>query len=227
VAFWRLMRTFAERDLKVTINGCALALERHPEAARALGRAGHDICGHGWRWIKQYDMQEDFEREEIRKAVESIARTVGERPHGWNSRYGPSLNTRRLLAEEGGFLYDSDSYDDELPYWVEANGKPVLVVPYTHTTNDTKFGIGVMATANDFFEFCRDAFDVLYREGATQPKMMSIGLHMRLIGQPARVGGLERFLDYILNRPGVWITRRVDIARHWRAVHPYAGKPST
>jgi allantoinase len=221
VAFWRLLRLFKERDVRITINGTALALERHPEAARTLGNEGHDICGHGWRWVKQYDMPEAEEREQIRKAVESITRTVGERPYGWNCRYGPSLNTRRLLAEEGGFLYDCDSYDDELPYWVTVNDAPYLVVPYTHTTNDTKFGIGVMATGNQFFEFCRDAFDTLYREGATQPKMMSIGLHMRLIGQPARIGGLERFMDFIQSKPGVWITRRVDIARHWRAVHPH------
>jgi peptidoglycan/xylan/chitin deacetylase (PgdA/CDA1 family) len=223
VAFWRLMRLLSDRGIRVSINGTALALERHPEAARALGAAGHDICGHGYRWLKQYDMPEEEEREQIRKAVASITRTVGERPYGWNCRYGPSLNTRRLLAEEGGFLYDSDSYDDELPYWTKVQGNPYLVVPYTHTTNDTKFGLGVMTTGNDFFEFCRDAFDVLYREGATVPKMMSIGLHMRIIGQPARVGGLEKFLDYIQSKPDVWITRRVDIARHWRAVHPYRG----
>jgi peptidoglycan/xylan/chitin deacetylase (PgdA/CDA1 family) len=147
---------------------------------------------------------------------------MGARPLGWYCRYGPSLNTRNLLVEEGGFLYDSDAYDDELPYWTTVQGKPHLVVPYSLSTNDSKFGRGTFATGDDFFTYCRDAFDFLLREGATQPKMMSIGLHMRIIGHPARAAGLERLLDHISHASGVWVTRRIDIARHWAATHPAA-----
>ena len=150
-----------------------------------------------------------------------MERTVGERPFGWYCRYAPSVNTRRLLVEEGGFLYDSDAYDDELPYWLTVEGRPHLVVPYSLSTNDTKFTRGNHATADDFFSYCRDAFDFLYQEGKTQPKMMSVGLHMRLTGHPARAAGLARLLDYVGRFSGVWITRRVDIARHWRNVHAY------
>ena len=165
--------------------------------AAAIREAGFDVCSHGWRWIKHYDLAEDEEREHIRKAVESMKKTVGERPMGWYCRYGPSVNTRRLLVEEGGFLYDSDTYNDELPYWVRVNERPHLVVPYSLTANDSKFGSGGFFTADDYFTFVKDGFDVLYREGATQPKMMSLGLHLRLIGHPSRAAGLERALDYI------------------------------
>ena len=152
------------------------------------------------------------------------SRTMGARPAGWYCRYGPSVNTRRLLAEAGGFTYDSDSYDDELPYWQTVQGKPHLVVPYSQSTNDVKFGRGTLGTADDFFQFCRDGFDMLYREGRTHPKMMSVGLHMRIIGHPARAAGLERLLDYVARHRDVWITRRVEIAEHWRATHPYPGR---
>ena len=140
---------------------------------------------------------------------------------GWYCRYGPSVNTRRLVVEEGGFLYDSDAYDDELPYWVIESGRPHLVVPYSLVHNDGKFARAGMVTGGQFFEFLKDGFDMLFREGATQPKMMSVGLHMRLIGHPARASGLERFLDYVKGHQGVWITRRLDIARHWEATHPH------
>jgi allantoinase len=220
VGFWRLMRIFQERDLPLTIFGCALAIERNPRAAAAIRASGFDVCCHGWRWIQHYWLAEDEEREHIRKAIASLEQTIGERPLGWYCRYGPSVNTRRLVVEEGGFLYDSDAYDDELPYWVKVAGRPHLVVPYSLTHNDAKFGIGGFATAEDFFQFCKDGFDVLYREGRTQPKMMSVGLHMRLIGHPARAAGLERFLDHVGKHAGVWVTRRLDIARHWAATHP-------
>jgi len=139
---------------------------------------------------------------------------------GWYCRYGPSLRTRRLLVEEGGFLYDSDAYNDDLPYWVKVQQKPHLVVPYTLSNNDAKFGLGVFSTSSEFFEYLKDAFDVLYREGASQPKMMSIGLHLRLIGHPARIAGLERFVDYVQGHAHVWVCRRLDIARHWIERHP-------
>jgi allantoinase len=223
VGFWRLTRLFQERNLPLTIFGCALALERNPKTAAAIRAAGYDVCSHGWRWVKHFLLSEAEEREHISKAVESIARTTGERPFGWYCRYGPSVNTRRLVAEEGGFLYDSDYYGDELPFWKTVDGKPHLVVPYSLTNNDGKL-TGWLGNADQWFAFVRDAFDMLYREGARQPKMMSVGLHQRLIGHPARAVGLERLLDHMLKHKNVWITRRLDIARHWREVHPYPGK---
>ena len=223
VGFWRVMRIFQERGLPLTAFACALALERNPPAAAALVTAGVDICSHGWRWVKHYDLGEADGRRHIARAVESLRATTGERPLGWYCRYGPSLNTRRLLVEEGGFLYDSDAYNDELPYWVDVNGRPHLVVPYSLGPNDMKFGRGALSTADDYFTYVKDGFDVLYREGRRHPKMMSLGLHMRLIGHPSRAAGLERVLDYITRHAGVWVCRRLDIARHWIATHPHRG----
>ena len=225
VGFWRIIRLFQARQLPLTVFGCALALERHAPAAQAIAQAGYDVCCHGWRWVQHYHLEEAEEREHIRKAVASLQRSVGSRPLGWYCRYGPSVNARRLVVEEGGFLYDSDAYNDELPYWVQVEGRPHLVVPYTLGVNDSKFGRGVFATAEDFFTYARDSFDVLYREGASQPKMMSVGLHMRVTGHPGRSAGLERFLDYVLTRTGVWICRREDIARHWITHHPFDTAP--
>jgi peptidoglycan/xylan/chitin deacetylase (PgdA/CDA1 family) len=148
---------------------------------------------------------------------------MGSRPLGWYCRYGPSVNTRRLVVEEGGFLYDSDAYNDDLPYYVRQSGKPHLVVPYTLTNNDLKFGTGNFGTGEDFYTYCREAFDFLCEEGARQPKMMSIGMHMRLLGHPGRASGLARLLDHIKSRPDVWVCRRIEIARHWLERHPYAG----
>jgi len=166
-------------------------------------------------------VSEDEEREHIRKAVDSLRRTTGNRPLGWYCRYGPSINTRRLVAEEGGFLYDSDAYNDELPYWVTAQGKPHLVIPYTNDVNDTKFvNPGGFSGGDDYFAYVKDTFDTLYAEGAEIPRMMSVGLHMRLIGRPGRAAALCRALDYILSHDKVWICRREDIARHWIANHP-------
>ena len=219
--FWRLMRVFAERNLPVTVFGAALALERNPLAARAIREAGHEVCSHGWRWVGFQSMSEDDEREQMRMAVASIERTTGERPYGWYCRYAPSANTRRLVVEEGGFLYDSDAYNDDLPYWVDVGGRPHLVIPYTLDANDMKFSVAPGFSApSGYFEYLRDTFDVLYREGRTQPKMMSIGLHTRLAGRPGRTAALERFLDHVLQHDGVWICRRVEIARHWIATHP-------
>ena len=221
VGFWRILRIVQARNLPLTIFGCALALERHPPAARAIADAGYDVCCHGWRWVQHYHLTEEQEREHIHRAIASLQASVGVRPLGWYCRYGPSINTRRLLVEEGGFLYDSDAYNDELPYWTVVGGRPHLVVPYTLGVNDSKFGRGVFGTAEDFYQFAKDSFDVLYREGASQPKMMSVGLHMRIIGHPGRAAGLERFLDYVMSHPDVWICRRLDIAQHWIAHHPF------
>lgn len=221
VGFWRLMRIFASRRLPMTIFACALALERNAIAAKAIREAGHDVCCHGWRWIEHFKLEEDEERRHIARAVSSLESILGQRPLGWYCRYGPSVNTRRLLIEEGGFLYDSDSYNDELPYYAMVGGKPQLVVPYSLSTNDSKFGLGNFAIADDFFKYLADSFDILYEEGAVAPKMMSVGMHMRKLGHPGCAAGLVRFLDYVMSKPDVWICRRIEIARHWLAHHPY------
>ena len=219
--FWRLLRMFAERRIPITVYAVAMALERHPAAAAAIIEAGHEVMSHGWRWIDYQYMGEDEERAHMRRAVEILTRLTGSRPLGWyTGRQSP--NTRRLVVEEGGFLYDADAYNDDLPYWVTVSGKGHLVIPYTMDNNDMKFGgIQGFNTGEDFYTYLRDAFDVLYAEGATAPKMMSVGLHMRLAGRPGRAAGLARFLDHVLKHEGVWICRRVDIARHWMATHPY------
>jgi putative urate catabolism protein len=221
VGIWRLLRLFGERKLPVTIFGCALALERNPRVAEAIAAAGYDVCCHGWRWEEHFRLSEDEERERIARAVASIARTTGERPLGWYCRYGPSENTRRLLVEEGGFLYDSDAYNDELPYWVSVSGRNHLVVPYTMDVNDAKFlqpaGFG---TSTDFETYLKATFDQLYDEGATSPGLMSIGLHPRIAGRPGRARALAGFLDYLMQHDRVWVCRRVDVARHWTEHHP-------
>lgn len=222
VGVWRLLRMFKERDLPITLFACALALERNPILAEAVRQSGHDVCSHGWRWVKHYELSEAEERKQIADAVRSLEQTTGQRPLGWYCRYGPSVNTRRLLIEHGGFSYDSDYYGDELPFWKTVDGHPHLVVPYSITNNDGKFA-GWMGTSDEWFSFIRDAFDILYEEGATTPKMMSVGLHARLIGHPARAMGLKRLLDYVATKNDVWITRRIDIAQHWVATHPYPG----
>jgi len=223
VGFWRLMRLFKERDLPMTVFACALALERNPEAAAAIRASDHDICCHGWRWIEHYKLTEEEERKHIALAIESLQRTVGTRPLGWYCRYSPSVNTRRLVMEEGGFVYDSDAYNDELPYYVKMGDKPQLVVPYSLTNNDSRLANGSLGTGSDFFTYLKEAFDMLYEEGATQPKMMSVGMHMRFLDHPARASGLARFLDYVKSYENVWVCRRLDIARHWLATHPYKG----
>ena len=221
--FWRLLRMFAERSIPITVYAVAMALERHPAAAAALVEAGHEVMSHGWRWIDYQYMGEEEEREHLHRAVEILTRLTGSRPLGWyTGRQSP--NTRRLVVEEGGFLYDADAYNDDLPYWTTVSGKGHLVIPYTMDNNDMKFGgIQGFNTGEDFYTYLRDAFDVLYAEGATAPKMMSVGLHMRLAGRPGRAAGLARFLDHVIKHEGVWICRRVDIARHWMATHPYRG----
>jgi allantoinase len=218
VGIWRLLRILHAHDAPATIFGCAVALERNPDVVTAIKQAGYDICCHGNRWVDHQAMPEDVERHEIAKAVTSLQRLFGEPPAGWYCRYGPSLNTRRLLVQHGGFLYDSDSYNDELPYWRRVEGKPHLVIPYTLVNNDARFIRGSFATADDFFIHLRDTADLLLRE--PHAKMMSVGLHMRLAGHPGRAIALERFLDWAQARPDIWLTRRLDIARHWVATHP-------
>lgn len=226
--FWRMMRLFDRYGIKITCYAVAMALARHPDAARAMVEAGHEIASHGWRWIDYQTVPEAVEREHMRLAIDTIRDLTGERPLGWyTGRLGP--NTRRLVVEEGGFLYDADAYNDDLPYWLppgtyDGQREPHLVIPYTLDVNDMKFGTAQgFNQGDDFFTYARDAFDALYAEGETAPKMMSVGLHTRLIGRPGRVRGLERFLDHVMAHDKVWVARRVDIARHWRAVHPWLG----
>ncbi len=222
--FWRLLRILRERNIRVTVFGVAMALQRNPEAAQAMLEDGHEIASHGWRWINYQFVDEDTEREHIRLAVNTITALTGSQPLGWyTGRDSP--NTRRLVVEHGGFLYDADSYADDLPYWELVNGKPHLVVPYTLDANDMRFATSQgFNTGEHFFSYLRDAFDLLYREGETVPKMMSVGLHCRLIGKPGRAAALERFLDYALEHDKVWICRRVEIAKHWHDKRPYSEK---
>jgi allantoinase len=220
VGVWRVLRLFEQYGLPLTLNACALAVERHGELAAAIREKNYDICCHGWRWVDHFLLSPETERQHIAKAIESLERSIGRRPVGWCCRTGPSVNTRRLLVETGGFLYDSDVYNDELPYWIDVNGTDHLALPYTHTHNDTKYAPGPFATSADYETWHRDAFDWLYREGAVQPKMMSVGLHARMIGHPARIAGLARFLDHIGRHEHVWVCERVEIARHWHAHHP-------
>ncbi len=223
VGVWRLLGVFEQRDLPVTVFGVAMALERNPDAVAAMVEAGHEIASHGWRWISYQHVDADTERQHIALAVKAIEKLTGQRPLGWyTGRDSP--NTRRLVVEHGGFLYDADSYADDLPYWTVVNGKAHLVVPYTLDCNDMRFATpNGFSTGDEFFTHLRDSFDVLYREGERAPKMMSVGLHCRLAGRPGRSGALERFLDHVQRHDDVWICRRVDIARHWIEHHPSGG----
>ncbi len=220
--FWRLMRLFEERQLPLTMFAVGMALERHPDAAKAMVEMGHEVASHGWRWINYDQVDEATERDHIRLAIASIERLTGQRPLGWYTGR-TSERTQRLVAEEGGFLYDADSYADDLPYWVKVDGHDHLIVPYTLDANDMRFATAQgFNTGDQFFAYLRDSFDTLYEEGISAPKMMSVGLHCRLAGRPGRIAGLKRFLDHIQSRDKVWICRRVEIAKHWRTVHPAA-----
>ncbi|NBD16276.1 MAG: allantoinase PuuE [Cyanobacteria bacterium] len=219
--FWRLHRLFSRYNLPVTVYGVAMALERNPEAVQAMTEAGWEIASHGYRWIDYQYFTEAAEREHLQRAIAIHTQVTGSRPLGWyTGRNSP--HTRRLVVEEGGFLYDADSYADDLPYWVVEGEKPHLVIPYTLDNNDMRFATAQgFNSGEQFFTYLRDAFDTLYLEGEVAPKMMSIGLHCRLVGRPGRIAALARFLDYIGQRDCVWICRRVDIARHWREKHPF------
>ncbi len=220
VGFWRLMRLFEERRVPITAFAVGMALERNPEAAAALVEAGHEVASHGWRWIDYQYVDANTERDHIRLAIRAIKETTGRRPVGWyTGRMSP--NTRRLVVEEGGFLYDADSYADDLPYWTKVGGRDHLIVPYTLDANDMRFATSQGFNSGDqFFAYLRDSFDVLYAEGAETPRMMSVGLHCRLAGRPGRFAALARFLDHVQSHDKVWLCRRVDIARHWRRRHP-------
>jgi len=231
---WRLLRMFEERKLPLTIFGVAMALKRNPEAVAAFQQLGHEIACHGLRWISYQNMDEATERAHMREAVQIIRELTGSAPQGWyTGRDSPQ--TRRLVMEHGGFRYDADNYGDDLPFWqvVDYTGQegkpasaPQLIVPYTLDTNDMRFAAAQgFNSGTQFFDYLKDAFDVLYAEGdpngLNRPKMLSIGLHCRLVGRPARAAALARFLDYVQRHDHVWITRRIDIAEHWRDKHPY------
>ncbi|MDE2134395.1 MAG: allantoinase PuuE [Alphaproteobacteria bacterium] len=221
VGVWRLLGLFKTHGIPITIFAVAMALERYPQIADAFLADGHEICSHGYRWINYQAVDEATERAHIAKAVEIFKRLTGAAPLGWyTGRTSP--NTRRLVVEHGGFLYDADDYNDELPFWVREGGKPHLVVPYTLDANDMRFATAQGFNSGDqFFAYLKDSFDVLYAEGATAPKMMSVGLHCRLAGRPGRFAALARFVKYAQGHKDVWFCRRVDIAQHWRKVHPH------
>jgi putative urate catabolism protein len=217
--FWRIWRLFTSRRVSLTVYGVAMALARNPDAVAAMREADWEIASHGLRWIEYKDFAEADERRHLAEAIRLHAQATGARPLGWYLGRC-SVNTRRLVMEEGGFLYDSDSYADDLPYWVEGPKGPHLVIPYTLDANDMRFAVAQGFNSGDqFFAYLRDSFDVLYAEGAQTPKMLSIGLHARLVGRPGRIAALARFLDHVAAHEGVWITRRIDIARHWHAQH--------
>ena len=222
---WRILREFRQRGLPLTVFGVSMAMQRHPDMVRAFIEDGHEIACHGLRWIHYQDMSEAREREHMQQAIELHTALTGKPPLGWyTGRDSP--NTRRLVVEAGGFEYDSDYYGDDLPFWTTvdagAGPQPHLVVPYALDTNDMRFAIaGGFNSGEQFFQYLKDAFDVLYAEGAETPKMLSIGLHCRLVGRPGRFRALQRFLDHIQSHDQVWITRRIDIARHWKQTHPY------
>lgn len=222
---WRILKEFERRGLPLTIFGVAMALERHPELSKAFVELGHEICCHGLRWIHYQNFSEADEREHMRMAIEIIKKLTGSPPLGWyTGRDSP--NTRKLVVEQGGFLYDSDYYGDDLPFWTDVklsdgSKKSHLVVPYTLDTNDMRFAtVAGFNNGEQFFQYLKDAFDVLYAEGAVSPKMLSIGMHCRILGRPGRMRSLQRFLDYVQGHDKVWICRRADIAQHWIKTFP-------
>ena len=232
VGFWEIMRVIGERRVDATVYAVGMALERNPDAAAAIAESDLEVACHGQRWIDYQYVPEPAERADIRRNIEIITRLIGRRPLGWyTGRPGP--NTRRLVIEAGGFLYDSDAYNDDIPYWTNVSGRSHLVIPHSLDTNDSRLQRGGdFATGEDFFIYCRDAFDWLYRSGCDgRPRMMSISLHGRIIGRPGRIGALARLLDHIQQHDSVWLCNRMSIARHWithhsptKAVDP-AGSP--
>jgi allantoinase len=223
VGVWRLFKLFERKGVLLTVFAVAMALERNPAVGERAMELGHEVCSHGYRWIGYQNIPEDVEREHMAEAIEIIRRITGERPLGWyTGRAGP--NSRRLVVEEGGFLYDADAYSDDLPFWTQVEGKSHLVVPYTLDVNDMRFATAQGFNSGDqYFAYMRDSFDALYEEGAETPRMMSIGLHCRIVGRPGRIKALERFLDHVLAHDKVWLCRRIDIARHWQEHHPALG----
>jgi peptidoglycan/xylan/chitin deacetylase (PgdA/CDA1 family) len=216
----RILRLLDQYGVKCTFFAAAMALERNPEVGAWLREAKHEPCSHGWRWAEEWLLGRDEERRRIALAVDSIRKTCGERPVGWYSRWMPSVHTRELLAEEGGFLYDSNAYNDDLPYYVTTASRPFLVIPYTLTYNDARYAYGQLGPAGDFFDECRRALDYLWQEGETRPRMMSVGLHPRFTGQASRCSALRDFIEYAIKKGGVWFAQRREIATWWLQHQP-------
>ena len=218
--FWRLHKLFKEKNIPITIFGVAMELERNPEVCNAIKNGNYEIACHGWRWIDYQNVKKKIEKEHMKKAIKSIKKIFGERPLGWyTGRCSP--NTRDLVFQDGGFLYDSDSYSDDLPYWEYKKNKKQLIIPYTLDNNDMRFATNQgFNSGEQFYTYLKDSFDALYEEGKTNPKMMSVGLHCRLIGRPGRIQSLKKFLDYVLKFKDVWICKRIDIAKHWIKNYP-------
>ena len=213
--FWRIHKLFQEKKIPITIFGVGMALEKNPEICKAIKNSDYEVASHGWRWIDYQNIKKSEEKKHMKLAIQAHKKIFGERPQGWyTGRCSP--NTRDLVFEDGGFLYDSDSYSDDLPYWEVRNKKKQLIIPYTLDNNDMRFATNQgFNTGDHFFTYLKDSFDALYEEGKTNPKMMSVGLHCRLIGKPGRIQSLKKFLDYITKHEDVWICKRIDIAKHW------------
>jgi peptidoglycan/xylan/chitin deacetylase (PgdA/CDA1 family) len=216
---WRLLRVLDKHRVKGTIFACGMALENNPAVGQAIAALGHDVCGHGYRWVEQWHLDRAAEQASIQRCVVAIERTTGCRPVGWFTKSGPSQNTREILAEEG-FLYDSDGLNDDLPYYTSQKGKPWLVVPYAFDSNDGKYWRSGWADGDQFFRYLQDSFDMLYEEGESSPKMLSVGLHTRVSGRPGRAAAVERFIRYTKGFPKVWFAGRDDIARWWLEHYP-------
>jgi len=218
--FWRLHKLFQEKKIPITIFGVGMALEKNPEICKAIKNANYEVASHGWRWIDYQSVKKSEEKKHMKLVIKKIKEIFGERPLGWyTGRCSP--NTRDLVFEEGGFLYDSDSYSDDLPYWEIRKKKKQLIIPYTLDNNDMRFVSNQgFNTGDHFFSYLKDSFDALYEEGKTNPKMMSVGLHCRLVGRPGRIQSLKRFLEYVLSHEDVWICKRIDIAKHWIKNYP-------
>ena len=215
----RVLAVLARHGVRATFTAAAVALERAPELTRAIVAGGHEVCAHGHRWIHQYRLDEAAEREFIRAAIASIEKTTGQRPHGWLSRYLVTEHTRRLLVEEG-FTYHMDDYSDDLPFWDTVDGRGILVIPYALDSNDMKLWTAPALTPEQWLAYAVETFDVLHEEGARAPKMMSLGVHLRIIGRPGRIRAFDRFVQHARSRPGVWIATRLEIARWWATAHP-------
>ncbi len=218
--FWRLHKLFQEKKIPITIFGVAMALERNPEVCDAIKNGNYEVACHGWRWIDYQNVKKSTEKKDMKLAIKTIKKIFGERPLGWyTGRCSP--NTRDLVFDDGGFLYDSDSYSDDLPYWEYKKEKKQLIIPYTLDNNDMRFATNQGFNSGDqFYNYLKDSFDVLYEEGKSNPKMMSVGLHCRLIGRPGRFQSLKKFIDYVQKFDDIWICKRIDIAKHWIKNYP-------
>jgi len=218
--FWRLHKLFQEKKIPITIFGVAMALERNPEVCEAIKNGNYEVACHGWRWIDYQNVKKNTEKKDMQLAIKSLKKNFGYRPLGWyTGRCSP--NTRDLVFDDGGFLYDSDSYSDDLPYWEYKKNKKQLIIPYTLDNNDMRFATNQGFNSGDqFYTYLKDSFDALYEEGKNYPKMMSVGLHCRLIGRPGRIQSLKKFLDYVLKFEDVWICKRIDIAKYWIKNYP-------